>query len=501
MLVEHLLDGFLVALQPINLLHTLIGVFLGTVIGMLPGIGSSAGVALLIPLSFGMDPTTALIMMCGVYYGAMYGDSISAILINTPGDGAAVMTTLEGYKMAQAGRAGAALAVAAWASFIAGTLGVIALTVISVPLARFSLRFGPAEYFMLMFFALTSVSALAGNSRAKAIFAVGVGLMLSTIGIDLQTGESRFTLGIPELDDGLHFPAVVVGLFAVSEVLRGLERWTSGQRASIRIQGKLMLNREEWRRARPSIFRGGIIGFIVGVLPGAGATIATVLAYATESRVSRHRKEFGKGAIEGVAGPEAANNASTAGAMVPLLSLGLPGSATTSVLLGVLIMYGIQPGPTLFANRPELVWGVINSMYIGNVMLLILNLPLIGLFVRILYIPGGVLFPLILVIATIGCYGLNGTMFDVHVMLVFGVVGYLFGRLDVPIAPVVLGLVLGKMMEQSFRQAMTISDGSLRIFVGSDIAVTLLVACCIAMAVPVAAALLARRRPAERPAA
>jgi len=497
--VEHILHGFLVALQPLNLLHTFIGVFLGTVIGMLPGIGSSAGVALLIPMSFGMDPTTALIMMCGVYYGAMYGDSISAILINTPGDGAAVMTTLEGHKMARKGRAGAALAVAAWASFIAGSIGVVALTLISVPLAQFSLRFGPAEYFMLMLFAMTSVSALSGTSRAKALFAVAFGLMLATVGIDLQTGESRFTLGIPELDDGLHFPAVVVGLFAVSEVLRALERWHGGHAQMVRIEGKLLLTRAEWQRSVPPIFRGGLIGFVVGVLPGAGSTIATMISYATESRISKHRHEFGTGAIEGVAGPEAANNACSAGAMVPLLSLGLPGSATTSVLLGVLIMYGIQPGPALFANKPEVVWGVIDSMYIGNIMLLILNLPLIGVFVRILYVPPGVLMPLILMIATIGCYGMNGSMFDVYVMAFFGIVGYLFGRAEIPVPPVVLALVLGKMMEQSFRQAMTISEGSLAIFLGSSISVALFAASLAAMSVPVLSAVMARSRAARAP--
>lgn len=494
MVLDHILAGFMVALQPVNVVHTFIGVFLGTVIGMLPGVGSSAGVALLIPISFGMDPTTALIMMCGVYYGAMYGDAISAILINTPGDGAAVMTTIEGHKMARKGRAGAALATAAWSSFIAGTIAVIGLSIVSVPLARFSLRFGPAEYFMLMLFAMTSVSALTGRSRAKAIFAIAVGLMLSTVGIDLQTGESRFTLGIPELEDGLHFPAVVVGLFAMSEVLRSLERWQSGHRGIIRIQGKLMLTAQEWRRAVPSIFRGGLIGFIIGVLPGAGTTIATILAYSAESRISKNRHEFGTGAIEGLAAPEAANNACSAGAMVPLLSLGLPGSATTSVLLGVLIMYGIQPGPMLFANRPEVVWGVIDSMYIGNAMLLILNLPLIGVFVRILYVPAGILMPLILMIATIGCYGLNGSIFDVYVMFVFGVVGYLFGRAEIPLAPVVLALVLGKLMEQSFRQAMTISEGNLGIFLASSISITLFVACLVAISVPALTALLARRQ-------
>jgi putative tricarboxylic transport membrane protein len=491
--IEHILDGFLVAMQPGNLIYTFIGVFLGTIIGMLPGIGSSAGIALLIPISFGMQPTTALMMMAGVYYGAMYGDSLSAILINTPGEGAAVMTTIEGYKMAQKGRAGAALAVSAWGSFIAGTISVVALTLVAVPLAQFALRFGPAEYFMLMLFAMTSVSALSGASRAKAVFAVGLGLALSTVGIDLQTGESRFTLGIPELEDGLHFPAVVVGLFAVSEVLRSLERFHGGTHQVIRISGKLMLTREEWRRSLPPIFRGGVIGFVVGVLPGAGSTIATILSYSVESRVSKHRHEFGTGAIEGVAGPEAANNACTAGAMVPLLSLGLPGSATTAVMLGVLVMYGIQPGPLLFANQPQLVWGLVNSMYIGNVMLLILNLPLIGLFVRVLYIPTGMLMALILVIATLGSYGLNGSMADVYVMLAAGVLGYLMDRAGVPIAPLVLALVLGRNMEQSFRQAMTISDSSLEIFVRSGISVGLLLACLAAMAVPILTAF-ARRR-------
>ena len=495
--IDHILDGFLIALQPGNLIYTFIGVFLGTIIGMLPGIGSSAGIALLIPVSFGMPPATALMMMAGVYYGAMYGDSLSAILINTPGEGAAVMTTIEGYKMAQKGRAGAALAVSAWGSFIAGSISVVALTLVAVPLAQMALRFGPAEYFMLMLFAMTSVSALTGDSRAKAVFAVALGLLLSTVGIDLQTGESRFTLGIPELDDGLHFPAVVVGLFAVSEVLRGLERARAGHQGAIRIEGKLGLTREEWRRSVPAICRGGVIGFIVGVLPGAGSTIATILSYSVESRVSRYRAEFGTGAIEGVAGPESANNASTAGAMVPLLALGLPGSATTSVLLGVLVMYGIQPGPQLFATQPALVWGLVDSMYIGNVMLLVLNLPLIGLFVRVLYIPTGILMSLILVISTLGSYGLNNSMFDVYVTLAAGVVGYLLDRAKIPVAPLVLALVLGRNMEQSFRQAMTISDSSIEIFFRSGISIGLFVMCLAAMAVPLLTAMVKRRRIAQ----
>src|SRR5574338_431858 len=483
--LTHIINGFEVCLQPINLWYTFVGVFLGTIIGVLPGIGPSATIALLIPVTFGMNPTSALIMMAGVYYGSKYGGSTTAILIRTPGEASSVMTSIDGYEMARKGRAGAALAVSAIGSFIAGTIGIVALTLFAVPLTSMALKFGPAEYFTLMVFAMTAVASLTGKSAAKGMLSTILGLMIATIGIDLQSGQPRYTMGIAEFQDGVGFIVVVVGLFAVAEVFRGMESIFQGTAPEmIKISGKLWLTREEWKRSVGPIWRGGIIGFIIGVLPGAGGTIASILSYTTEKRTSKHPEEFGKGAIEGVAGPESANNSDTAGALVPLLTLGVPGGGSTAVLLGAFIMYGIQPGPMLFQKNPDVVWGLIDSMYIGNVMLLILNLPLIGLFVRLLYIPAGVLYPLIVAISVIGAYGINGSMVDLYLILIFGVIGYIFDKVDIPVAPLVLSLVLGGMMEQSFRQAMTISGGNPQIFFNSAITVTLLVFSVISIALP-----------------
>ena len=483
--LTHILNGFAVSMQPINLWYTFLGVFMGTIIGVLPGIGPSAGIALLIPITYGMNPTSALIMMAGIYYGAKYGGSTTAILIRTPGEAASVMTSIDGYEMAKKGRAGAALAVSAIGSFIAGTIGVIGLTLFAIPLTSIALKFGPAEYFTLMLFAMTAVSTLTGKSPAKGVLATIIGLMIATIGIDLQSGQARYTMGIPEFQDGVGFVVVVVGLFAMAEVLRGLEGLYSGTSAkAMKISGKLWLTREEWKRSIGPIWRGGIIGFVIGVLPGAGGTIASIMSYTTEKRLSKHPEEFGQGAIEGVAGPEAANNSDTAGALVPLLTLGIPGGGATAVMLGAFIMYGVQPGPLLFQNNPGLVWGLINSMYIGNVMLLILNLPLIGLFVRLLYIPQGILYPLIVAISAIGAYAINGSVVDLWLILMFGVIGYVFDKVDIPVAPLVLSLVLGGIMEQSFRQAMTISGGDLKIFYGSAITVILLVMSVISVLLP-----------------
>lgn len=472
--LQHIINGFAVCLQPVNLMYTFIGVFLGTIVGVLPGIGPSATIALLIPITYGMDPTSALIMLAGIYYGAKYGGSTTAILINTPGEAASVMTAIDGYQMARKGRAGAALAISAVGSFIAGTLGVVGLTLFAVPLTSMALKFGPAEYFALMLFAMTAVSSLAGKSPAKAAISTILGLMIATIGIDLQSGQPRYTAEIPELQDGVGFVIAVVGLFALAEVFSSMEEMIKGIRPKmIKLRGRLWFTREEWNRSVMPIMRGGVIGFVVGVLPGAGGTIASIMTYVWEKRLSKHPEQFGQGAIEGVAGPEAANNSDTAGALVPLLTLGIPGGGATAVMLGAFIMYGIQPGPLLFQNRPDLVWGLVDSMYIGNIMLLILNLPLIGLFVRLLYIPGGILMPLILAIATIGIYALNGNPVELYMLLLFGILGYVFRKIDIPVAPLVLALVLGDMMEQSFRQAMTISGGNPAILVGSTICLVL----------------------------
>jgi putative tricarboxylic transport membrane protein len=479
-----ILNGFAVAAQPQNLFFVFLGAVMGTVIGMLPGIGPAAGIALLLPVTFGMDPISALIMLAGIYYGAMYGNTASAILINTPGTASAAMTTVDGYPMAKNGRGGAALAVAAIASFVAGTLGIIALSLLAIPFAAFALRFGPAEYFMLMAFSLTAVSALTGKSPAKGAISAVLGLMIATIGIDLQSGLPRYTMGVVEFQDGVGFLVIIVGLFAVGECLRNVEKWFEGTLQPIPIKGKLWATKEEWKRSVGPIGRGGIIGFLVGVLPGAGGTIATILAYATEQKLSKHPEKFGTGAVEGVAAPEAANNGSTCGAFVPLLTLGVPGSGVTAVLLGAFIMYGIQPGPLLFQNRPDLVWGLINSMYIGNIMLLVLNLPLVPVFARMLYAPPGVLLAIILGIASLGIYSVNGSTTDLFLLTFFGAAGYMFRRLEIPTPPLILALVLGGMMEQSFRQAMTISGANPKIFFSSPICLILLVMIVIAVLAP-----------------
>jgi putative tricarboxylic transport membrane protein len=486
--------GLAIAAMPTHLLYTLVGVFTGTMISHLPGIGPSAGIALLIPATFGMDPSAALMMLAGIYYGCMYGGAVTAILLNTPGDAAAVMTVLDGYPMARKGRAGAALAIAAVSSFIAGTLGITALAFVAVPLSELALKFGPAEYFTLILFALTTVSALTGESIAKGMMATCIGLAISTIGLDLQSGTARFTLGLNELQDRVNFLVVAVGMFALSEVSRMVEGTREGTMHAVRVQGRLWFTLAEWKRAWPAILRGGSVGFFCGAAPGLGGTIAAMLSYILEKKVSRRPEEFGHGAIEGVAAPEAATNADTCGAFVHLLALGIPGSGSTAVIMGAFIMYGIQPGPMLFQNQPDLVWGLIASMYVGNVLLLVLNLPLVGVFARILYVPPGVLLVLILGIAAAGIYSFNTQVFDLYLALAFGVAGYAFRKLDIPRGPLIFGVILGGLLEQSFRQAMTISSGSPLIFISSPIAGFLL----LCSVVSVGASLWAKRRPATK---
>lgn len=475
------LNGFALAMQPANFFYIVLGCFLGTVVGILPGLGPSAGMALLIPVVFGMEPSSALMMIAAIYYGAMYGGSATSILLNTPGESSSVMTTLDGYQMAKRGRAGAALAVAAIGSFIAGTIGIILLSVLARPLAQLALQFGPPEYFTLMVFAMLSAAALGGRSVARGLLSLLVGLIISTIGIDLQSGLPRFTGGQAQLLDGVDFIFAAVGLFALSEVFVSLENHFRTRVEVVRIQGKLWLTREEWRRSVFPILRGTGIGFIKGVLPGGGATIATMLSYSVERALSKDRRKFGTGMIEGVAGPEAANNAATAGSMVPLLALGLPGSGATAVLLGAFVILGVQPGPLLMSQHPDLFWGLVNSMYIGNIVLFVMNLPLIFLFVQLLRVPTGILFPLIIAISSIGVFAVNGSAFDLYLVFGFGLLGYAFRKLDIPSAPLVLALVLGGLMEQSFRQSMTISGAELSIFASSGIAIFFLVLSVVAL--------------------
>lgn len=498
-LFQNLALGFSVALSAENLVFAFIGVLMGTLIGVLPGIGPVAGVALLIPITYGLNPITALITMAGVYYGAMYGGSTTSILLNIPGESSSVMTCIDGYQMARKGRAGPALGMAALASFIAGTFAVIALTLIAKPLADFAVTLGPAEYFALAFLGLTRVTALAGKSMLKGLISGVVGLLVASIGIDAISGAARFTFGNINLLDGVGFIGVAVGLFAVSEVLENIE--SPAERVFIQTKltfSNLMPNRQDWKDSFGALWRGSIIGFGTGLIPGAGATIASFLAYAAEKKVSKHPEKFGTGAIEGVAAPEGANNAATGGALVPLLTLGIPGSGTTAVLMGALLIHGLRPGPLLFDTNPDFVWGFIASMYIGNIMLLVLNLPLVGMWVSLLRVPYKLLMPLIMIISAVGVYATDNNITDVWIMFVFGVLGYIMKKLDFHPAPIVLGLVLGPLVERSLRQSLTLSHGSLMIFFESPIAAILMLLAIVSLVAPMArnAYKLLRRPPA-----
>ena len=456
-----LLGGFATALTPQNLLYAGIGVVLGTAIGVLPGIGPALTISLLLPITFGLDPVPAFIMFGGIYYGAMYGGSTTSILVNTPGESASVVTAIDGYQMAKKGRAGAALARRAIGSFVAGTLATIALMFLAAALVEFAVQLGAPEYFAIMLVALSAVTSLSGTSAPKALFATLLGLALGLVGTDNQTGQLRLTFGINELEDGIDVVLGAIGLFAVGEVLwyaATLRSQVTEERQTVR--GSTWMTREEFRRSVPAWLRGSGIGFFIGALPGAGATIASFISYALERRFSKRRSEFGKGAIEGVAGPEAANNASAGGALVPLLGLGIPGSGTTAVMLVAFQIYGLQPGPLLFSSRPDLVWGLIASLYIANVALLVLNLPLVGIWVRLLDIPKPLLYAGILVVSAVGVYSLNRNAFDLAVVFVLGVVGFLMRRYDYPLAPVILGIVLGPLIDNNFRRGMIMTDGN-----------------------------------------
>ena len=474
------------AFSPQNLIFCFVGVLMGTLIGVLPGIGPVTGIALLIPITYGLDSTTALITMAGVYYGAMYGGSTTSILINVPGESSSVMTCLDGYQMARKGRAGPALGMAALASFIAGTFAVIVLTLVAKPLADFAVSFGPAEYFALTLLGLTLVTSLTGKSMIKGVMSGVFGLLVASIGIDALSGAARFTYGNIYLLDGAGFIGVAVGLFAVSEILVNIE--DPMERVFLKTKltmGNMLPNRQDWKDSAGAIGRGSLIGFVVGVLPGAGATIASFLAYAAEKKASKHPEKFGTGVIEGVAAPEGANNAATGGALVPLLTLGIPGSGATAVMLGALLIHGLRPGPMLFESNPEFVWGFIASMYIGNVMLVILNLPLIGMWVSLLRVPYKLLMPLIMIISAVGVYATDNNIFDVWIMFAFGVIGYAMRKLDFHPAPAVLGLVLGPMVERSLRQALTMSHGSLDIFFTSPISAILILLAMLSLFTPV----------------
>jgi putative tricarboxylic transport membrane protein len=455
--------GFQTVLTPGNLLACFIGVLTGTLVGVLPGLGPVAAMSLLLPTTFHITPVAAVIMMAGIYYGAMYGGSTTSILVNIPGESASVVTCLDGYQMARQGRAGPALGISALGSFIAGTIATVGLMLAAPPLARLAIRFGPPEYTALILLGLTTVTFLASGPMWKALLMAALGLFLGCVGMDPRTGLSRFTFGLIELYDGVGLVPVAMGLFGISEVLLNVEGDVRRTVVETRIRN-LLPTRADWALAIRPILRGTGLGFFLGVLPGGGSLISSFASYAMEKKLSRHPERFGKGAIEGIAGPESANNSATAGAFVPLLTLGIPSNAVMALLLGALIIFGVQPGPRLVAEHPQLFWGVVASMYVGNIMLLVLNLPLIGLWVQILKVPYPILFPLILLFCLIGAYSLTNSNTEVAIMLFFGVVGYFLKKLDYEPAPLILALVLGPMMELSFRQSLAMGDGNLLFF-------------------------------------
>ena len=483
--LDALLAGFGNALQPATLLWGFVGCFVGTLVGVLPGIGPALTIALLLPLTYHVPATSMFVMFAGIYYGAAYGGSTTSILIKTPGEASSMITALEGNKMARNGRAGQALSTAAIGSFVAGTMGTLALTFLSPWVVEAALAFGPAEYFSLMVLSLVAVSAVLGNSVLRGLLALGLGLLFGLVGVDLQTGQPRFTFGHAQLLDGIEVTVAAVGLFAVGEAL--YLAWQGREsRASdvMKVSGSLWMSRRDWARSWKAWIRGALFGFPIGALPAGGAELPTLLSYYTEKRLSKYPEEFGHGAIEGVAGPEAANNAAAAGVLMPLLTLGIPTSATAAIMLSAFEGYGIQTGPQLFATQGSLVWTLIASLYIGNVILLVLNLPLVGLWVKILKIPPPWLYAGIIVISTAGVYGAGNSVFNVGLLFVFGLIGYAMRRFDFPAAPLIVGLILAPMAEQSMRQALIISMGDWSTFVTRPLSSFLLGVSALLLCVP-----------------
>lgn len=473
--LQFLLHGFTVALEPMNLMWVTIGGVLGTIVGMLPGLGPATGVAVLLPLTFTMGAEAAMITMAGVYYGAMFGGSRSSILINTPGDGAAVAATFDGYPMAKNGKAEAALAISAIASFIGGGLSIIFMIISAKAVAQFALKFGPAEYFMLMVFALAATASMSRGNMVKGFISMIIGLMIATIGLDAQSGVQRFTFGIMELQGGIDFLIVIIAIYALGEVFKSFGIINKGAAKMQTKFGKIWISKEEWDRTKWPILRSAPLGFFVGALPGAGGTMASLMAYNNEKQMSKNPENFGKGEIVGLAAPESANNAASVGAFIPMLSLGVPGSGTTAVMMGALLMLGIQPGPMLFVQHPDVAWGLIASMFIGNIILAVVNIPLAGVLVRVLAIPGKVLYPLVLGLAFVGTYAIGNSIIDFYSLLLFAFMGYVMNKEDIPTSPLILAIIVGNMMEQSFRQAMVISNNNIGIFFKSGVSIVLLI--------------------------
>ncbi len=471
--MEYLLTGFATALSWQNLLYCLIGVTFGMLVGVLPGLGPSAGTAVLLPLTFGMEPISAIIMLSGIYYGAMYGGTITSVLINTPGEAASAITCLDGYPLAQQGRAGTALGVAGIGSFFGGTVAIIGLAFIGPPLAKLALKFGPPEFFALMVLGMTMVIGLMGKSVLRGLIAAFIGLNLAIIGMDPLTGTVRFAFGVEELSNGLDFIPLVMGMFGLSEIILCLEDEMKAETPP-KVRG-LLPRREEWGPVTKAIMRGTGIGFLVGLLPGTNSVIPTIMSYSLERKLAKDPSRFGKGAIEGVASPETANNAYCGAALIPLFTLGIPSSPTVAILLGAFIMHGLQPGPQLFSKNPDFVWAVIASMFVGNLILLFMNLPMAGFWAKMLMVPYKLLFPIVLAVAIVGSYSVNNSMFDVGAMILFGILGYFLKKVEIPLAPVVLTFVLGRLIEDSLLQSLTLFRGDFTLIFSRPIAGTLLV--------------------------
>ncbi len=471
--LQNLSLGFSVALQPSVLLYAFVGCVVGTLVGVLPGVGPLAGISLLLPATFGLTATNAIVMLAGIYYGAMYGGSTTSILMRIPGEAASVMTCIDGYAMARKGRAGAALAIAAIGSFIAGTGSVIALMLLAPPLANFALRFGPPEYFALLLLGLLVLAYMSGGSMVKSLAMAMLGLLLGMVGIDQMSGYFRFAHGVVELGDGLGVVPIAVGLFGIAEVLA-----TAGQKVPPKVLKpklrELLPSRQEWRDSVMPIGRGTVLGFLIGIIPGSAHIIASFVSYAVERRLSRHPEEFGQGAVAGVAGPESANNSATSGAFVPMLALGVPSGPIPAVMMAALMVHGVSPGPLLITQQPELFWGFIASMYVGNLMLLALNLPMVGIFVNVLRVPYSFLYPSIIMFCVVGVYAVNGSVVDVWIALIMGALGYILRKLGFETAPIVLGAILAPMIELALRQSLAMSDGQYAIFVSRPISGTLL---------------------------
>lgn len=468
-----LMQGFDVVLTPYNLWMATIGCFFGTIVGILPGLGPSATIAILLPLTFGMNATSAMIMMTSIYYGAKYGGSTTSILVNVPGEGASVVTTFDGYQMARQGRGGVALGISAIGSFFAGIVGTVGLIFVAVPLAKFSLKFGPAEYFSLIIMGMLTIVFVGGKSITKSLMSAVIGLALGTVGSDIVQGAPRFVYGVPQLTDGISFVTVTMGVFGIGEVLVSAEEHLKMKTVDVKFKN-LWPTIKDVMDSKWAIIRGTVVGFFVGALPGAGSTIASFISYGIERGVAKDPSRFGKGAIEGVAGPESANNAACSGAMVPLLALGIPGSGATAVMLGALMLYGLRPGPMLFTTSPDFVWALIASMFIGNVILVIMNLPMVPLFAMALRVPYSYLYPAILLICIIGAFSLSINVYDVWVMLIFGIFGYFMKKYEIPGGPLVIALVLGPMLEYSLYQALALSLGDVTTFITRPISGTLL---------------------------